>query len=183
MSTITTIIHEDHPDGFLRLSLSRCGHAVAAVFQNAVGHIELNEVDIDFLRRAFAAIPSPAPKGHTLEQPRDVASAVASAARQVSGPTLEAAGAGGAGAGGAGAGGAGAVSPKAPQAGKRWTDEEEARMHQLLIDGHSFDDIATTLQRSPAGIISRAILRGMVAVNVTPPTPNTITRGRVDERV
>jgi hypothetical protein len=54
------------------------------------------------------------------------------------------------------------------KAGKRWTDEEEGRLRQLLLDGHSIPEVATLLKRSPGSVIARALLRGMIAVNVTP---------------
>jgi hypothetical protein len=54
------------------------------------------------------------------------------------------------------------------KAGKRWTDEEEGRLRQLLLDGHSIPEVATILKRSPGSVIARALLRGMIAVNVTP---------------
>lgn len=54
------------------------------------------------------------------------------------------------------------------KAGKRWTDEEEGRLRQLLLEGHSIPEVATLLKRSPGSVIARALLRGMIAVNVTP---------------
>jgi hypothetical protein len=54
------------------------------------------------------------------------------------------------------------------KAGKRWSDEEEGRLRQLLLDGHSIPEVATLLKRSPGSVIARALLRGMIAVNVTP---------------
>ena len=56
----------------------------------------------------------------------------------------------------------------ASQAGKRWCDEEEGRLRQLLLDGLSISEVATALKRSPGSVIARALLRGMIAVNVTP---------------
>lgn len=56
----------------------------------------------------------------------------------------------------------------ASQAGKRWCDEEEGRLRQLLLDGLSIPEVATVLKRSPGSVIARALLRGMIAVNVTP---------------
>jgi hypothetical protein len=54
------------------------------------------------------------------------------------------------------------------KAGKRWSDEEEDRLRQFLLDGHSIPEVATRLKRSPGSVIARALLRGMIAVNVTP---------------
>ena len=54
------------------------------------------------------------------------------------------------------------------KAGKRWTDEEEVRLRRLLLDGLSIPEVATVLKRSPGSVIARALLRGMIAVNVTP---------------
>lgn len=54
------------------------------------------------------------------------------------------------------------------KAGKRWSDEEEGRLRRLLLDGHSIPEVATVLKRSPGSVIARALLRGMIAVNVTP---------------
>jgi hypothetical protein len=56
----------------------------------------------------------------------------------------------------------------ASKAGQRWSDEEEGRLRQLLLDGHSIPEVATVLKRSPGSVIARALLRGMIAVNVTP---------------
>lgn len=60
------------------------------------------------------------------------------------------------------------VPKPASQAGRKWTVEEEARLRQLLLDGLSIQQVADDLGRSPGSIIARALLRQMIAVNVTP---------------
>ena len=56
---------------------------------------------------------------------------------------------------------------EASKAGKRWSDEEERRLRQLLLDGLSIPEVAIALKRSPGSVIARALLRGMIAVTAT----------------
>lgn len=167
IQTITTIFHEEHAHSILRLSVARCGKAVVAVFQSASGSIELTESDIDFLRRTFAAIPpAPAdvgqasaveptkdqahatpnlpPRAHVEDSSHDHKDAVVRADPKNHAPVLP------------------------EQAGKRWSDEEEDRLRELLCHGRSIPEVAAVLKRSPGSVIARALLCGMIAVNVTP---------------
>lgn len=55
-----------------------------------------------------------------------------------------------------------AVKPKT--AGRRWCDEEEARLRDLYKAGNEIGQIADVLERSPAAIVSRLLVMDLIEV-------------------
>ncbi|MCX8508328.1 MAG: hypothetical protein ORN49_05520, partial [Rhodobacteraceae bacterium] len=129
-----------------RLAVARCNEAMAARFQCDAGEIELTEEDIDFLRRAFAALPTGAQVRRV--QCRAAEPQLRSAEVAQASPETD------------------SQDPRPAQTGKRWYPEDDARLAQALADGRTVPDIAEEFARSPGSIFSRALLKGLITVIV-----------------
>lgn len=148
MTAISSAYAEDFPSGRVTLRARTHADRQRAILQTIQGdRVELTEADIDFLRRALAALPRLEPVLLVAEP--EPAAAPPPKPRAVPEPEAQ---------------------PQLERAGKRWTAEEDERLRQLLADGIRVEGICAVLQRSPAAIISRLYTLGLIEVRpVTPP--------------
>jgi hypothetical protein len=156
MTAISSAFAEDFPSGRVTLRARTHADRQRAILLTIQGdRVELTEVDIDFLRRALAALPRLEPVLLVAEpgpaRPEAPASGAVSGAVSAPRPIPRDA--------------AEPVSPPRPErAGKRWTAEEDEQLRQLLADGTRVEGICAVLQRSPAAIISRLYTLGLIEV-------------------
>ena len=58
-------------------------------------------------------------------------------------------------------------TPQKKHAGKRWTDEEDAKLIASLQAGKSITELSQTHSRSPSAIISRLYKNELIEINLT----------------
>ena len=143
MSNTTYEAKENTPDGFRAVVVTHCdqgGGRVDFFTADDERHV-ISTADLAFLVRAAASLPR-----YVLE-PEQMA-------RVVSVPAV-------------------AEKPKEAEpvktksAGRRWSDEEEARLRGLYTAGNEVSKIADDMQRSPAAIISRLLAMNLIEVRPT----------------
>ena len=142
MSYTTYETKEYTPEGFRGLAVTMCdqgGGRVDFVTADDERHV-IGLADLAFLVRAAASLPRHLLEPSTMPQPQ-----VVQAAPQAQEKKKE-------------------PAPQPARAGGSWTQDQEAHLRGLYTKGVEVPEIAKDMDRSPAAIVSRLLVMGLIEV-------------------